>query len=71
MVGLINAPFVIAYPLVKRYSFYPQVVLGITINFGLIISYFANTSIIFSPELGFLYISAICWTIVYDTIYAH
>ena len=41
-----------------------------TINYGLLIAYFANTGYL-GPELPYMYLSAIAWTIVYDTIYAH
>lgn len=59
---------VILYPLMKRITFYPQLFLGITFNFGIIMADFAiNNFLSFSTIL--LYISAIFWTFAYDTIY--
>lgn len=59
----------IIYPLLKRFTYYPQVLLGFLFNIGIIAGFFSvsqniNYSIIL-PYLGF-----ILWTIIYDTIYA-
>lgn len=58
------------YPLAKRYTNYPQLVLGVVFNSGIIIS---SLTMSLSTPLGMmipLYISGICWTLIYDTIYA-
>uniref|UniRef100_A0AC34GMQ0 Para-hydroxybenzoate--polyprenyltransferase n=1 Tax=Panagrolaimus sp. ES5 TaxID=591445 RepID=A0AC34GMQ0_9BILA len=61
----------ILYPLAKRYTYWPQVVLGATLNYGAIMGY-AAVSNSFSPEAILpLYLSTIFWTMIYDTIYAH
>lgn len=58
------------YPLAKRVVRYPQAVLAFTFNSGAIIGYAAATDAIALPALA-LYGSGVCWTMVYDTIYAH
>ena len=69
ILGLSIVPFVVAYPLMKRITNYPQIFLGITFNFGVLIAYAAATDdITLAPIL--LYIGCIFWTIGYDTIYA-
>ena len=56
------------YPFMKRITWWPQLFLGLTFNWGIIMAGTAvNNSI--SIEIIFLYISAIFWTIGYDTIY--
>ena len=56
------------YPFMKRITWWPQLFLGLTFNWGIIMAGSAvNNSI--SIEIIFLYISAIFWTIGYDTIY--
>ena len=56
------------YPFMKRITWWPQLFLGLTFNWGIIMAGSAvNNSI--STEIIFLYISAIFWTIGYDTIY--
>ena len=63
-----SMPLAFTYPLMKRYTYWPQLFLGITFNYGLILGW---TSI--NENLGIipiiLYIGAIFWTLGYDTIY--
>jgi 4-hydroxybenzoate polyprenyltransferase len=95
------------YPLMKRVTFFPQVVLGFAMNYGIlmgaascapvsafsasslsmipasianlpIVSLFVtpvNWALIFSPSVASivvpLYLGSICWTVIYDTLYAH
>lgn len=68
--GFMVTPIFIIYPLMKRFFNYPQLVLGICFNSGILIGYKAliNNSII---EVLPLYLAGILWTLVYDTIYAH
>lgn len=42
MVSMMISPLVICYPLAKRFTFYPQFVLGATINYGIVIAYYAT-----------------------------
>jgi 4-hydroxybenzoate polyprenyltransferase len=68
--GLAVIPIVAAYPLVKRYSYWPQAVLGLAFNWGALLGY---TAVLGRLEwaAAVLYAGAIAWTIGYDTIYAH
>ncbi|KAG8235972.1 hypothetical protein J437_LFUL017908 [Ladona fulva] len=62
---------VIVYPLMKRVTHWPQFILGMTFNWGALLGWSAvQGSCNWSVCLP-LYISGICWTIIYDTIYAH
>ncbi|KAL5573436.1 hypothetical protein UlMin_023033 [Ulmus minor] len=62
---------VFTYPLMKRFTFWPQAYLGLTFNWGALLGWSAVQGSI-DPAVVFpLYISGVCWTLVYDTIYAH
>ena len=68
LLGMGSMIFAFMYPFMKRITYWPQLFLGITFNWGVIMSWAAiNNSI--SPEIIILYISAIFWTLGYDTIY--
>jgi len=68
LLGMSSMFLAFAYPFMKRITYWPQLFLGITFNWGIIMSWSAmNNSI--SPEIVILYISAIFWTLGYDTIY--
>ena len=56
------------YPFMKRITYWPQLFLGITFNWGIIMAGAAINNEI-SVEIIILYISAIFWTLGYDTIY--
>ena len=56
------------YPFMKRVTYWPQLFLGITFNWGIIMAWSAMNNFI-SLEIVVLYISAIFWTLGYDTIY--
>ena len=58
------------YPFMKRITWWPQLMLGITFNWGILLGYAAAANGL-SPAPLALYGAAIAWTIVYDTIYAH
>ena len=57
-----------SYPFMKRITYWPQLFLGITFNWGIIMAWTAINNNI-SLEIIILYISAIFWTLGYDTIY--
>lgn len=59
----------ILYPFCKRFFALPQLVLGLAFNFGIFMSFSAIQSKI-PLEAWIFYLSTICWTIAYDTIYA-
>ena len=57
-----------AYPFMKRFTYWPQLFLGLTFNWGIIMSWTSVTNSI-GIEPIILYIAAIFWTLGYDTIY--
>jgi len=66
--AVISMPLAFTYPLMKRYTYWPQLFLGITFNYGLILGWISITNE-FNIEPLILYIGAIFWTLGYDTIY--
>ena len=70
LLGLASMPFAFSYPLMKRFTYWPQLFLGITFNIGVLIAYSSITNTI-DIEVIFLYLAGIFWTLGYDTIYAH
>ena len=65
-----SMPFAFSYPLMKRFTYWPQLFLGITFNYGLVLAWISiNNSIHLTPIL--FYIGAIFWTLGYDTIYGY
>ncbi|MCF6272470.1 MAG: 4-hydroxybenzoate octaprenyltransferase [Rhodobacteraceae bacterium] len=70
MLGLAALLPVAIYPFAKRFTWWPQVFLGIAFNWGALLAWAAHTgSLSLAPVL--LYLSGIAWTLFYDTIYAH
>jgi len=68
--ALASMPFAFSYPLMKRFTYWPQLFLGITFNYGLVLAWISiNNSISLVPIL--FYIGAIFWTLGYDTIYGY
>ncbi|XP_035683053.1 4-hydroxybenzoate polyprenyltransferase, mitochondrial-like [Branchiostoma floridae] len=71
LLGFSSMLLVSTYPLFKRVTYWPQVVLGLTINWGALLGWAAvKGSCDWSVVLP-LYLGAAAWTMVYDTIYAH
>jgi len=68
ILGLSSMFLAFSYPFMKRITYWPQLFLGITFNWGLIMAWTAMGNII-SLEIVILYFSAIFWTLGYDTIY--
>ena len=68
MLGMSSMVFAFSYPFMKRITYWPQLFLGLTFNWGIIMGWTAITNNI-SIEPLLLYISAIFWTLGYDTIY--
>tara|TARA_B100000029_G_scaffold333092_1_gene325300 strand:- start:2092 stop:2907 length:816 start_codon:yes stop_codon:yes gene_type:complete len=68
LLAIISMPFAFTYPLMKRYTYWPQLFLGVTFNYGLILGW---TSIV--GDISYIpiifYLGAIFWTLGYDTIY--
>ena len=66
--GLSSMVLAFSYPFMKRITYWPQLFLGVSFHWGLILSLIAMNNII-STEIIVLYFSAIFWTLGYDTIY--
>ena len=68
--AIASMPFAFTYPLMKRFTYWPQLFLGFTFNYGLILAWISiHESISLSAIL--LYMGAIFWTLGYDTIYGY
>jgi len=68
--GVASLLIIAVYPFMKRITYWPQIVLGLAMNWGALMGWAAVTgSLSLVPLL--LFFGAICWTIGYDTIYAH
>ncbi|KIE06151.1 4-hydroxybenzoate polyprenyltransferase-like prenyltransferase [Candidatus Jidaibacter acanthamoeba] len=68
-IGIVSIIPIVIYPFLKRYTYYPQVFLGFVFNLGVIMAW-AAVSPTFSLIPLLVYISAVSWTVAYDTIYA-
>lgn len=69
--GATSMGLVVTYPLMKRFTYWPQMVLGLTFNWGTLLGWSAvQGSCDWSVCLP-LYAAGISWTLIYDTIYAH
>ena len=67
----VGSLFLVAiYPFAKRFTWWPQVFLGLAFNWGALLAWAAKTGSITGAPIA-LYISGIAWTLFYDTIYAH
>ena len=66
--GMSSMTLAFAYPFMKRITYWPQLFLGLTFNWGIIMGWTSITNSI-SIEPLMLYLSAIFWTLGYDTIY--
>ena len=67
--GLSVIFIVLLYPFAKRFTYWPQLILGIVFNFGIILSWLSLNEN-FITGIILLYLSGIMWTVGYDTIYA-
>ena len=70
IVGIASIGFVAIYPFAKRFTWWPQIFLGIAFNWGALLGWVAHTGRLEWPAI-ILYLSGIAWTLFYDTIYAH
>jgi 4-hydroxybenzoate polyprenyltransferase len=70
LMALLSMPLAFTYPLMKRFTYWPQLFLGITFNYGLVLAWISiNNSIDLIPII--FYFGAIFWTLGYDTIYGY
>ncbi|WP_440911302.1 4-hydroxybenzoate octaprenyltransferase [Candidatus Pelagibacter sp.] len=70
ILALGSMPLAFIYPLMKRYTYWPQLFLGITFNYGLILGWTSINEGI-SVTAIILYLGAIFWTLGYDTVYGY
>jgi 4-hydroxybenzoate polyprenyltransferase len=70
ILALSSMPLAFTYPLMKRFTYWPQLFLGITFNYGLILGWTAIKGQIDIIPIIF-YLGAIFWTLGYDTIYGY
>jgi 4-hydroxybenzoate polyprenyltransferase len=68
--GVLSLVLVVAYPFMKRITWWPQAFLGLTFNWGALMGTAAVTDRLAWPPL-LLYVAGFFWTLFYDTIYAH
>ena len=68
ILALCSMPLAFTYPLMKRFTYWPQLFLGITFNYGLILGWTSIAGEISIIPIVF-YLGAIFWTLGYDTIY--
>ena len=60
------------YPLLKRVTYWPQLFLGLCMNYSMLMAYvYVTKSLTFSVDVLVLYAGSVFWTLAYDTIYAH
>ncbi|QJF52499.1 4-hydroxybenzoate octaprenyltransferase [Roseobacter ponti] len=70
LLGVLALLPVAIYPFAKRFTWWPQVFLGLAFNWGALLAWTAHTGELGAPAVV-LYFSGIAWTLFYDTIYAH
>ena len=70
ILAICSMPFAFTYPLMKRFTYWPQLFLGLTFNYGLLLGWISiQEEISFIPLI--FYFGAIFWTLGYDTIYGY
>jgi 4-hydroxybenzoate polyprenyltransferase len=70
LLGFASLVPVAIYPFAKRFTYWPQVFLGIAFNWGALLAWTAHSGSLGWPAV-LLYLSGLSWTLFYDTIYAH
>ncbi|NKB29185.1 MAG: 4-hydroxybenzoate octaprenyltransferase [Rhodobacteraceae bacterium] len=70
LLGFASLIPVAIYPFAKRFTWWPQVFLGLAFNWGALLAWTAHTGALGLPAV-ILYVGGIVWTLFYDTIYAH
>jgi len=70
IIALASMPLAFTYPLMKRFTYWPQFFLGITFNYGLILGWTSTGQSLSLIPIIF-YFGAIFWTLGYDTIYGY
>ena len=68
LLAICSMPLAFTYPLMKRFTYWPQLFLGITFNYGLVLGWSSiHEKISLIPFI--FYLGAIFWTLAYDTVY--
>ncbi|MFC7705692.1 4-hydroxybenzoate octaprenyltransferase [Plastorhodobacter daqingensis] len=70
LLGIASLALVAIYPFAKRFTWWPQIFLGLAFNWGALLAWTAHTGSLGWPAV-LLYAAGIAWTLFYDTIYAH
>jgi 4-hydroxybenzoate polyprenyltransferase len=70
LLGIASLGLVAVYPFAKRFTWWPQLFLGLAFNWGALLAYAAHAGQV-SLAAVLLYLSGVAWTLFYDTIYAH
>ncbi|MSO70912.1 MAG: 4-hydroxybenzoate octaprenyltransferase [Alphaproteobacteria bacterium] len=70
LLGAASLPLIALYPLAKRVTHWPQLVLGFTFNWGALLGWIAARGWVETSAVV-LYLAGVAWTLFYDTIYAH
>jgi 4-hydroxybenzoate polyprenyltransferase len=68
--GIASLLLVAVYPFAKRFTWWPQVFLGLAFNWGALVAWTAHSGTLAAAAVV-LWLSGIAWTLFYDTIYAH
>ena len=68
--ALLSMPLAFSYPLMKRFTYWPQLFLGITFNYGLVLAWISIQNEVSIVPIIF-YLGATFWTLGYDTIYGY
>ncbi len=68
--GVASLALVAVYPFAKRFTWWPQVFLGLAFNWGALLAWATHGNELGAPAVA-LYLAGIAWTLLYDTIYAH
>lgn len=70
IMGITSLGFIAVYPFAKRFTWWPQVFLGLAFNWGALLGWVAHHGSLEWPAVV-LYLSGVAWTLFYDTIYAY
>lgn len=68
--GMASLGLIVLYPFCKRWTYWPQAILGLTFNWGALVGWSAHTAELALPAVC-IYLAGLFWTLGYDTIYAH
>lgn len=70
VIGIVATALFLIYPVSKRFTNYPQIVLGLAFNIGFVMAVAIFTPTIFHTGILAGYVAGILWTVAYDTVYA-